>query len=58
MGYLLGAVLDVFDEEPLTNDELWDCKNIIITPHNSFVSNRNDERMWNVIIDNLSGYIG
>lgn len=57
-GILLGAVLDVFDEEPLTNDELWDCKNIIITPHNSFVSNRNDERMWNVIIDNLSGYIG
>ena len=57
-GILLGAVLDVFDGEPLTNDELWDCKNIIITPHNSFVSNRNDERMWNVIIDNLSGYIG
>ena len=33
-----GAVLDVFEEEPLdTSSELWNMENVIITPHNSFV---------------------
>lgn len=31
-----GAVLDVFEKEPLESDnELWDCPNITITPHSS-----------------------
>ena len=35
---LLGAVLDVFEEEPLSSDNpFWGKENVIITPHNSFV---------------------
>lgn len=53
-----GAVLDVFEEEPLNkNSEIWDIPNVIATPHNSFVSQMNDNRMWNIIIDNLREYI-
>ena len=40
-----GAVLDVFEEEPLNkNSSLWDKPNIILTPHNSFVGEGNGER--------------
>ena len=49
-----GAVLDVFEEEPLNiESELWDMENVIITPHNSFQSDGNLERLKNVIIGNL-----
>ena len=35
---LLGAVLDVFIEEPLSSiNALWGKENVIITPHNSFM---------------------
>ena len=54
-GHLSGAVLDVFEEEPLGADsELWDLKNVIITPHNSFVSDRVQQRMTQVVFDNLT----
>lgn len=49
-----GAVLDVFEEEPLNeNSPLWDLENVIITPHNSFVGEGNKERLWEVIVKNL-----
>lgn len=49
-----GAVLDVFEEEPLKeNSPLWDMENVIITPHNSFVGNGNQNRLNNTIISNL-----
>lgn len=51
---LYGAVLDVFEEEPLGEDHpLWDMENVIITPHNSFVGEGNAKRLWNVIVENL-----
>lgn len=55
---LLGAVIDVFEKEPLDeNNKLWDLKNIIITPHNSFVSNTNEERIKKIILNNLESVI-
>ena len=50
---LSGAVLDVFEEEPLGNSPLWDMENVIITPHNSFVGSGNGKRMSDVIMRNL-----
>lgn len=51
---LSGAVLDVFEEEPLATDSsLWDRDNVIVTPHNSFVGERNRERLQKVIIENI-----
>jgi len=50
-----GAVLDVFEEEPLSEDSLlWDFENVILTPHNSFVGEGNGDRLFNIIINNLS----
>ena len=57
-GKLSGAVLDVFCTEPLNeNSELWDMKNVIITPHNSFVSPKNQERLFDVVYNNLKGIL-
>ena len=48
------AVLDVFEEEPLPESSpLWDMENVILTPHNSFVGDRNRARLWEYIIVNL-----
>ncbi|MEE1186408.1 MAG: NAD(P)-dependent oxidoreductase [Acutalibacteraceae bacterium] len=50
-----GAVLDVFEEEPLPlNSPLWNMNNVIITPHNSFVGDGNRNRLNNMIISNLN----
>ena len=53
----ISAVLDVFEEEPLSeNNELWNMENVIITPHNSFVGEGNGKRMSDVIMNNLISY--
>ena len=53
-----GAVLDVFCTEPLNEEsELWDFANVIITPHNSFVSSKNNERLYKVVYNNLKEYM-
>lgn len=55
---LLGAVVDVFESEPLPNDNpLWKKENVIITPHNSFVGDGNNERLNKVVLGNLSEVI-
>lgn len=52
------AALDVFLEEPLSPlSPIWKMNNIAISPHNSFVSNGNNTRMFNVIYNNLKNYI-
>ena len=49
-----GAVLDVFEDEPLSEtSSLWDKENIILTPHNSFVGEGNRERLNAVILSTL-----
>lgn len=53
---IAGAVLDVFEEEPLREDSvLWNRENVILTPHNSFVGEGNGARLSKVILDNLGG---
>lgn len=55
---LQGAVLDVFEEEPLSsNNVLWNKHNVIITPHNSFVGDGNASRLQQVIYKNLTDWI-
>lgn len=49
-----GAVLDVFEEEPLDqNNQLWNMENVVITPHNSFVGTGNKNRLTEVILSNM-----
>lgn len=52
-----GAVLDVFEEEPLREDSpLWEMENVIVTPHNSFVGEGNERRIANRIFEDLLIY--
>lgn len=53
-----GVYLDVFENEPLGKDSrLWEFDNVIITPHNSWISYKNKERTFNTIYSNLERYI-
>lgn len=53
-GWFRGVALDVFSQEPLNSQSpLWNYDRVIITPHNSFVSDRIKERLFTVIINNL-----
>ena len=52
------AALDVFEQEPLQQDSLlWKLDNVALSPHNSFVSDGNNQRMFDVIYRNLKTYI-
>ena len=56
-GILSGAVVDVFETEPLPEDSpLWDAENLILTPHNSFVGEHNHQRMMDTVIRNLTDW--
>lgn len=51
-----GAVLDVFEEEPLKeNSPLWEMEHVIVTPHNSYVGEGNGKRLADVIMKGLKG---
>ncbi len=54
----MGVALDVFEEEPLPREShLWDFQNVVITPHNSWISEMRNERRFEVTYENLKRYI-
>lgn len=57
-GSIRGAALDVFDEEPLPESSpFWQMDSVIVTPHNSWVSEARNERRYNIVYENLKRYI-
>jgi len=58
-GWIAGAALDVFEEEPLPGDsEFWKLENVIITPHVSGSGPVYDERAVEIFCENLRRYLG
>lgn len=54
----LYAALDVFETEPLPSDSpLWKLDNVAVSPHNSFVGDGNNTRMFMLMYDNLKRFI-
>ncbi len=57
-GWIAGAALDVFEEEPLPKDsELWKLDNVIITPHIAGMSIHYDERAVEIFCKNLKRFL-
>ena len=55
-GHIAGAVLDVFDNEPLPpNSPLWSHPEVIVTPHVAALSTPNDVSV--IFAENLERYI-
>jgi phosphoglycerate dehydrogenase-like enzyme len=57
-GWIAGAGLDTFENEPLPGDsELWGFKNVIITPHVAGLTPHYMERLTNIFCENLDRFI-
>ncbi len=57
-GWIAGAGLDVFDEEPLPSDSpLYDLENVILSPHVAGFTLRYDERASDLFAENLRRYL-
>lgn len=57
-GWIGGAALDTFDPEPLTaSNPLWDCANVIITPHVSAYTPDYYETTSDLFAANLRRYL-
>ena len=56
-GWIAGACLDAFDQEPLPTDSpLWSAPNTIITPHCAYASPRNIDSVVEEFIVNLGRF--
>lgn len=57
-GIIAGAGLDVFSQEPLPdNSELWDLRNVIITPHYAGWTPKYIDRVVDIFIQNMTAFI-
>jgi phosphoglycerate dehydrogenase-like enzyme len=55
---LAGAALDVFATEPLpAGSPLWELDNVLVSPHTAALSERENERIVDVLIDNLHRFL-
>lgn len=56
-GNLKGVALDVFEKEPLAKEsKLWDFDRLVITAHNSWISEEIEQRRWELILENLKRF--
>lgn len=56
-GKLKKAALDVFEKEPLEeNSPLWDMKNVLISSHNSWISEMRNIRKFETIYENFKRF--
>ena len=57
-GWIAGAALDVFDQEPLPPESpFWDMENVILTPHISGGTEIYNQRAVEIFVDNLRRYL-
>ncbi|WP_281033643.1 MULTISPECIES: NAD(P)-dependent oxidoreductase [unclassified Mesorhizobium] len=57
-GAIAGAMLDVFEKEPLPEDNpLWDMPNVIVTPHLAGSPTNYEDRVFSIFADNLDRFI-
>jgi phosphoglycerate dehydrogenase-like enzyme len=57
-GWIAGAVLDVFEQEPLPADSLlWGMENVIISPHVAGFTPHYDRRAADLFAENLRRYL-
>jgi phosphoglycerate dehydrogenase-like enzyme len=57
-GAIAGALLDVFEKEPLPQDSpLWDMPNVIVTPHASGTPTGYMQRVFSIVAENIERYL-
>lgn len=57
-GKIAGAMMDVFEQEPLPADSpLWDMENVIISPHVSGFSSHLQDETFELFVENLNRYL-
>ena len=57
-GNLSGAALDVFEEEPLPKtSKLWEIERVVITSHNSWISDKIGPRRWEMFYENFKKFM-